>query len=1092
MPSLAGDKTVLVTTGSATAASAFSKSRKPGLALPERYGSYNFTANDDRLQATNAWSQVSGLTNTLAMWLRIDTYAANGWIIFDVANTAFWQFQATALYVSAAGSGAISLTTAADGIWRHYVMTSVGNVTTVYVNGVLNAPTGTNGSASIASGNKTITLGDYNASPGGAWSGTGVMNDIVFWGKRGLNAREAAILYREALRGYHTMWNRARVLQIGFVPPAATQTATPSPASVIYSTPTPTVSNLATQTPLLVMPRITPYRSLRLAAIARQHPRAQGIAAWWNMTDPSGLTALDASANALHGFLVDAQPMMRQINGVPAPSVSLNGTTSLVRVHDSPPLRLQPPFSITAWVQLTKDLVALGLHAGIVGREQDGSNSPAYDLVLRTNMTIRFTARNPAGTVFPWWESSVTVPVGSWMHIVTVVYGITGTAADVVLYLNGVQDTGAVLTANGYTAGFTYSYLSIQDTVIGVRGGNVPVDSYFPGEIGGLRLYARALTAADVQSLYTAPTLELDWARLRANIFLVGSPAAGATLTATPSPVSVIYSAPAPKVSAGTATLHPAPAVEIYSAPVAKASAGASTVRPVPAVEIYSISVAKVSTGAATLRPAPAVEIYSTPAPRSSTGTATLRPAPAVEIYSVPVPKVSAGAATLRPVPAVEIYSISVAKVSTGAATLRPAPAVEIYTTKAPVVSTGTAVLHPTPVLFRYAAPQATATVGGQTARPTPAQAIYTTHAALLSAGAAVAHPAPVVDIYTTRSPAVSSGSAVLHPVPVQFRYTTNTIRLTAQAVAVPTPVVDVYATRTATLSAGSATARPSPVQFRYVMGLSTANTGTPPGRPTPAQVVYTTNAPILSTGTATIRPTPVLFRYATQQVTITIATPAARPTPVTFRYAAAQATVNSAGVTAHPTPAQVLYTTHAAMLSAGTVTARPTPVIFRYTMGVPRSAQIVSISAQPVTFRYTTQAAAVRQPMILRPAPVQLTWAVTTARVAQTVTVRTAPALVQYATRIATTHIEIVARPAPQVLQYTIGTARGVIILPIARPTPGVFQYLAPAAHITYIPPPSPIGHYHPEVSLITTTTQAVTLCISETLSGLTLHFVS
>lgn len=217
--SLHGFANTLPLAGAATIASMYKKSVKPGVPLASRYGDYNFTSDSDRLEGSSL-ANASGLTNTLALWMRIDTFAAFGWIIFGSA-AAVWQLTGTLIYVAAFGSGSITATTSADSVWRHYVFVSGGGTTQAYINGAQVGGNGGNGTASIPAGAKTWTIGDYTTTPGGSWSGTGAMQDIIYWGGRAFTATEAARVYQEALLGYPTMWTWANRLPKAPQPAAA-------------------------------------------------------------------------------------------------------------------------------------------------------------------------------------------------------------------------------------------------------------------------------------------------------------------------------------------------------------------------------------------------------------------------------------------------------------------------------------------------------------------------------------------------------------------------------------------------------------------------------------------------------------------------------------------------------------------------------------------------------------------------------------------------------------------------------------------------------------------------------------------------------
>jgi hypothetical protein len=160
-----------------------------------------------------------------------------------------------------------------------------------------------------------------------------------------------------------------------------------------------------------------------------------------------------------------------------------NGTTSWVTVPHSPTLNLSTALTIEAWVYPTvapagwRTIAAKERPGGVVYYLHAGSSnpSPATGLVVASGeQTLYGVAQLPTNT---------------WTHLAAT---YDGTAQR--LYVNGVQvstraQTGQVSTST--------SPLRL--------GGNASYGEYFQGRIDEVRLYNRALTAAQIQADMNAP-----------------------------------------------------------------------------------------------------------------------------------------------------------------------------------------------------------------------------------------------------------------------------------------------------------------------------------------------------------------------------------------------------------------------------------------------------------------------------------------------------------------------------------------------------------------------------------------------------------
>lgn len=160
-----------------------------------------------------------------------------------------------------------------------------------------------------------------------------------------------------------------------------------------------------------------------------------------------------------------------------------NGTTSWVTVPHSAALNLSTALTIEAWVYPTvapagwRTVVAKERPSGVVYYLHAGSSSPspATGLVVATGeQTLYGVAQLPANT---------------WTHLAATYDGAAQR-----LYVNGVQ-----VSTRAQTGQISTSTSPLR------LGGNASYGEYFQGRIDEVRLYNRALTAAQIQADMNAP-----------------------------------------------------------------------------------------------------------------------------------------------------------------------------------------------------------------------------------------------------------------------------------------------------------------------------------------------------------------------------------------------------------------------------------------------------------------------------------------------------------------------------------------------------------------------------------------------------------
>jgi len=203
-----------------------------------------------------------------------------------------------------------------------------------------------------------------------------------------------------------------------------------------------------------------------------------GLVAAYNFEEASGTAVTDSSGNGNNGTISGAT---RTTGGKFGRALSFNGTNNYVTVPDSASLHLTNGMTLEAWVNMTGGQT----WRTVIFKERPGGMT--YSLFARSN------GNRPVGQVYVNAEQNAqgtaAVPTGTWTHLATTYDGSTQR-----LYVNGVQVASRAQTGN-----------IIASTGLLKIGGNSIWSEWFKGTIDEVRVFSRALTAAEVQSDMNTP-----------------------------------------------------------------------------------------------------------------------------------------------------------------------------------------------------------------------------------------------------------------------------------------------------------------------------------------------------------------------------------------------------------------------------------------------------------------------------------------------------------------------------------------------------------------------------------------------------------
>jgi outer membrane protein assembly factor BamB len=240
-----------------------------------------------------------------------------------------------------------------------------------------------------------------------------------------------------------------------------------------------------------------------------------GPVAEYQFNEGTGTTAADASGDSLNGTLVNGPTWAA---GKYGSAVNFDGDNDYVDLGNPAALQMTGSVTISGWIN------SASLPSGdsaIVSTKSTDNTGYQLDTTIDTGpRTVGFKLTSSTGADMIRYGATA-LQVNTWYYV-TGVYNATSQTMDV--YLNGVLDDGALLGT--ITSSQKNSTTNVN---IGRRAGTL--DS-FNGLIDEVRIYGRALSAAEVQTDLNTP-ISVGWTTFFQGLGRTGFNSSENSLTAT-------------------------------------------------------------------------------------------------------------------------------------------------------------------------------------------------------------------------------------------------------------------------------------------------------------------------------------------------------------------------------------------------------------------------------------------------------------------------------------------------------------------------------------------------------------------------------
>lgn len=211
------------------------------------------------------------------------------------------------------------------------------------------------------------------------------------------------------------------------------------------------------------------------------------LVAAYGFNENTGTTANDNSGNNNTGTLTNGPTW--SASGMYGAAIQFDGTNDFVNINDANSLDLTNGMTMEAWVNpsnLTgfKTIICKDRTTSNFTYTLAANNNASNTNNQRPNSRIRIGSANTAAT------GTTKLALNTWTHVASTYDG-----ANFRLYINGVQVSSVAVTGN----------ITVTTNPLRIGGTTALSGQYFAGRIDEVRIYNRALTAAEIQSDMNTP-----------------------------------------------------------------------------------------------------------------------------------------------------------------------------------------------------------------------------------------------------------------------------------------------------------------------------------------------------------------------------------------------------------------------------------------------------------------------------------------------------------------------------------------------------------------------------------------------------------
>lgn len=235
--------------------------------------------------------------------------------------------------------------------------------------------------------------------------------------------------------------------------------------------------------------RAWPFQSPPLGApfvLNRCSPQAEGLVGWWPTVPHAGGAVLRDTSGRGRSIGLVAAPTLAPV-AVAGRALTYNGTTQYATTAQSVATGTAP-FSLVVWARWTTSQNG----PVIAGEGKNGDTTPLIILQTQASNRVQYLARSATGTASITSAAGVALNDGLWHCFLCV----TEAAASHALYVDGaLQGTSA--TNAGTIGTDTFTIGALFRTI---------ASNFFAGDIADVRVYNRALSAAEALALYAPQT----------------------------------------------------------------------------------------------------------------------------------------------------------------------------------------------------------------------------------------------------------------------------------------------------------------------------------------------------------------------------------------------------------------------------------------------------------------------------------------------------------------------------------------------------------------------------------------------------------